>query len=330
MIAFTLCSNNYLAQAKTLGDSFVLHNPGVRFVIGLVDRRREDIDYGLLGEFEILPAEDLAVPCFEDLWRRYDLVELNTALKPFYFEYLFQERGSDVVVYFDPDIELYASCLPVLDELGDAVVLLTPHALTPVPDDGLEPDRSGFLEAAFLNYGVYNLGFVAVADKPGHTEFLSWWKARTTRWGFNRPSSGMYLDQLWVNLAPVFFTGVRVSRHLGLNMAYWNLHERTLTERPNGPVMVNNADPLVFFHFSSLDPRSPDAISRWQGRFTLETRQDLDALFRDYSARLLQNGYERFRTMECVFAIQRRDLLAARATQEHAPATRAAMARWVW
>ena len=59
MIAFTLCSNNYLAQAKTLGDSFVRHNPAGHFVIGLVDRRREDVDYAALGPFEILPVEDL-------------------------------------------------------------------------------------------------------------------------------------------------------------------------------------------------------------------------------------------------------------------------------
>jgi hypothetical protein len=36
-IAFTICSINYLAQARTLGDSLKSTNPDVLFFIGLVD-----------------------------------------------------------------------------------------------------------------------------------------------------------------------------------------------------------------------------------------------------------------------------------------------------
>ena len=324
MIAFTLCSNGFLAHAKTLGDSFLLHNPGTRFVIGLVDRRRGDIDYDSLGAFEILPVEDIAAPCFEDMWHRYNTLELITSLKPFYFEYLFWQSRPDAVLYFDSDCELYASCQSVFEELGDGTILLTPHALTPKADDGRDEDGPGLLEAVFLNYGVYNLGFLAVADRPGRAEFLRWWKARTARLCYIRPSSGLFVDQLWINLAPVFFAGVRVSGHPGLNMAYWNLHERTLTQQPNGNVMVNDTDPLVFFHFSSLDPRLPEAISRWQDRFTLQTRPDLDALFCGYAERLLKNGYESFQLIECAFAAQRKAFLAERALHEYGPATRAA------
>ena len=35
---FTLCAANYLAHAKTLGESLAQHNPDYHFVIGLVDR----------------------------------------------------------------------------------------------------------------------------------------------------------------------------------------------------------------------------------------------------------------------------------------------------
>jgi hypothetical protein len=324
MIAFTLCSNSFLAHAKTLAASLALHDPETRFVVGLVDVRRADIDYDSLGAFEILPVEDLAAPGFEDMWQRYDMLELITSLKPFYFEYLFREYGPDVVLYFDSDIQLYASCRSVVEELGDATVLLTPHALAPVADDDHDPDAASLQEAAFLNYGIYNLGFLAVADRPGRAEFLGWWKARTARSCYVRPSSGLYVDQLWINLAPVFFSGVRASRHTGLNMAYWNLHERILTERPDGTVMVNDTDPLVFFHFSSLDPRLPETISRWQDRFTLESRPDLEKLFRDYVSSLLDNGYERFRLIESAYALRREALLADRAGPEPLPATRLA------
>ncbi len=37
-IALTICSINYLAQAKSLGDSLLKHNPEYTYLIGLVDR----------------------------------------------------------------------------------------------------------------------------------------------------------------------------------------------------------------------------------------------------------------------------------------------------
>ena len=42
---FTICSNNYLAQAKTLADSFLEFNKGYKFYIFLCDTMRSDIDY---------------------------------------------------------------------------------------------------------------------------------------------------------------------------------------------------------------------------------------------------------------------------------------------
>ena len=45
MIAFTICSNNYLAQAKTLGDSFLEFHPDWKFIIGLCDEFDSSFDY---------------------------------------------------------------------------------------------------------------------------------------------------------------------------------------------------------------------------------------------------------------------------------------------
>ena len=48
-IVFTLCSINYLAQAKTLGDSVLRHNPGYKFIIGLIDKNHTNVDLSGLG-----------------------------------------------------------------------------------------------------------------------------------------------------------------------------------------------------------------------------------------------------------------------------------------
>ena len=44
-IGFTICSNNYLAQAKILQTSFLVHNPDYKFFIGLVDQLDPAINY---------------------------------------------------------------------------------------------------------------------------------------------------------------------------------------------------------------------------------------------------------------------------------------------
>jgi hypothetical protein len=300
MIAFTLCSNNYLAQAKTLADSFARTNPNGHFVVGLVDRPRVDVDYSVLGASEIVPVEDLRIPEFEGFWRRYSVLELNTAVKPYYFEYLLSGWQDETICYLDPDIEVYSALDPVRDELAEDAVLLTPHALSPLPDDGL-----GILESAFLRCGVYNLGFLAMSCAHGSAGFLDWWKARTARWGFVRAREGLFVDQLWMNLAPVYFDGFRVSCNPGLNMAYWNLHERRLSREMDGAFSTNGTHPLVFFHFSALDPVHPDSIATSQNRFSLANRPDVEPLFREYSHRLLANGYGRFRGLDCYFAARR-------------------------
>ena len=305
MIAFTVCSNNYLGHAKTLGDSFVRLNPGVPFVIGLVDRQRPEIDYAALGPFEILPVEALDIPSFDEFWKRYDVLELNTAFRPFFFDHLFRRDSSDVVLYVDADVLMYDSADSILQELGDGMLLLTPHALTPVPDPGPRIPQlgvPGFMEAAFLRYGLYNLGFLAVADVCGRQEFIEWWKARTARWGYARPTVGLYVDQLWMSLAPVLFEGVRLSRNPGLNMAYWNLHERRLTVDGGGLRLVNQVHPLVFFHFSGFDPREPGRLTTTSGAASLvEAGPDVTPLLADYSAKVIANGLESFQSIECVF-----------------------------
>ena len=70
LISFTLCSNNYLAQAKTLGDSFKKHHPDFEFIIGLVDDFSDQIDYTAFQDFTIIKAEDINIPDFKgfDRW----------------------------------------------------------------------------------------------------------------------------------------------------------------------------------------------------------------------------------------------------------------------
>jgi len=303
-VVFTLCSNNYLAQAKTLGDSVVEHNPGYQFVIGLVDRKRDDIDYDFLRPHRIIEVGEVGIPNFSELCKRYGIIELNTAVKPFVFQYLF-ENYDDLqgAIYLDPDIMVFNSLDAIYGELEEHSLVLTPHALTPVPLDGQRPQ-----ENVFLAYGIYNLGFIAVANVPEGRRFLAWWSERTFHFGDISAEKGLFVDQLWLNLATVFFEKVKVSYDPGRNVAYWNLHERNIS-RENGVLTVNEKFPLVFYHFSSYNFANASRMSPHQDRFSFETRPDVAELFEIYRKNVAANKHDYFSGIECHYVIERKQYL---------------------
>src|SRR6267154_3286584 len=131
-IAFTLCSNNYLAQAKTLGDSLLKNNPDYLFFIGLVDKFNPEIDYTIFKPYQVIEIESIKIPDFNNLINKYNIVELNTAVKPFFFLYLLNRYPDcDQVIYFDPDILVTHRLTSIEEALTSSNVLLTPHILSP-------------------------------------------------------------------------------------------------------------------------------------------------------------------------------------------------------
>lgn len=91
-----------------------------------------------------------------------------------------------------------------------------------------------------------------------------------------------------MNLAPGMFDKVEILRHPGCNMAYWNLHERTLSEDKSSYV-VNGWAQLCFFHFSGIVLNDPAMLSKNTNRFTLADRPDLKKLFSEYKEAVLAN-----------------------------------------
>ncbi len=294
-LAFTLCSINYLAQARTLGDSLKRTNPHIRFVIGLVDRLdTANVPADKLPEFELLELHRIGMDGLDEMCEHYNITELNTAVKPYFFRYFFEKvpRVKNVI-YFDPDIIVYQPLtqLEALLEKNDFV--LTPHLTTPI-DDQLTPN-----ELHHLNTGVYNLGFIALNKSPEALDFVKWWEEKLFDECKIDLCNGLFVDQHWVNFAPVFWNNVHVEKHPGWNAAYWNLHERLFTQQ-GGRHLVNRL-PLVFFHYSGYDPAKPSVISKYQDRFTFDRRPDLNPLFNYYREELLRNHNAYYRQFPCYY-----------------------------
>ncbi|MFV0539038.1 MAG: hypothetical protein ACK5M3_16985 [Dysgonomonas sp.] len=296
-LVFTICSNNYLSQAKTLGDSLIKHNPDYKFVIGLCDKKNPAIDYSFFEPHEIVEVRDLNIENFEWMLLNYYIIELNTSIKPFFFKHFIDKyEDIEVIMYFDPDIKIFNSLSYIENELHNKSILLTPHILSPIPLDGHIPR-----EIDFLNYGIYNLGFIGIRPSESAFRMLDWWAERLAIQSFDRVSEGLFVDQLPMNLVPLFFDNVVVSGNTGLNFAYWNFHEREISKIDN-TYFINKNTPLVFFHFSSFKPTQPLNISHHQTRFKLEPDSLLYNLFSEYANELIHNKYVELKEIKCYYS----------------------------
>jgi hypothetical protein len=312
-LAITICSNNYLAHAKTLGDSLLAKNPEYKFVIGLVDRKVPGIDYDSLHGMEIIEIKDIGIRDFEGVWKKYNIIELNTAVKPSLIKYLF-EKYLDVefLLYFDPDIFIYDSLKSIEERFETSDILLTPHIVSPIGLD--EPGvRLVPTESTFLNHGLYNLGFIGIKKKGAQTrEFLDWWEERTLIQGFIDVENGIFVDQLWVNLVPIYFENVKTLKEMGYNAAPWNLHERGHIKNKNDYVLMPDGTQLVFFHFSSYKYTQPDKIGKQYNRFEFSDFPEIRMLYKAYHDLLIKNGIEKLSSQPCYYVEMRNQLIISR------------------
>lgn len=276
-----------------LGNSLLKYNPDYRFVIGLVDQLDDSINYNDIP-FEIIEVENIQIPNFNELILKYNITELNTAVKPFYFKYLFSKYNETTsIIYLDPDIEVFDKFEDLNAKLEINDIVLTPHIITPI-NDNLQPD-----ENVFLNVGIYNLGFIALKNTTNSLNMLNWWSNRLLTKGYNNVAKGMFTDQLWINFVPLFYNNVSILKNPGYNVAYWNLHERIVTNN-NSKYYVND-QPLVFYHYSGFNPLKPNILSKYQNRISLNNNKELNLLFKNYAEILLKNNYTVFTTKVCAY-----------------------------
>src|SRR6266536_840118 len=279
--ACTIVSANYLAYARTLCDSFLQFHPEHKFYVLLVDRLPDGVD-ARKENFELLLVEELGIPNFHSVAFQYDILELNTNVKPTFLKTLL-DRGVDQLIYFDPDILICGKVDPIFELLNSHGIVLTPHCMRP-------NENSPSDEVSLLVVGVFNLGFIAVSKSDEVMRFLQWWEHRCLTLGYVDRWGGLFVDQKWINLAPCYFDSVHVLKHAGCNVAYWNLHERRLVKE-HASWVVNQDVPLLFFHFSGVSVDGGERISKFSDQFDLVSRPELAGLFADYRERLLRNGF---------------------------------------
>ena len=292
---FTIASRNYFAFVKTLMASLKESNPDYERYVGVCDKITADFQVDA-EDTGFIPIEDLNLPEAKKMIFRYNVLELNTAIKPFVFKKLFNDYGFDRVIYFDPDIYVYER-LTVLEELFEKKyeIIMTPHLTGRYDDSTGTPNDLDIMKS-----GVYNLGFLALSKSDNVMQMLDWWGKKLETQCIASFKDGLFVDQKWMDLVPGMFDRVYILKHPGYNTAYWNLSHRKWTMNDDKKWFFNDK-PLVFFHFSGLNPENITQISKYQDRFNTENIGELKILFAEYAAAVLKNGYGKFRKIKYAY-----------------------------
>ncbi len=245
---FTSAAVNYLPKVRALCRSIREFHPEATIHLALADRRPD----WLTAEGEpfdsILEMEELGIPGLRGWSFMHSIVELSTAIKPFALMRLLERPGCKAVVYFDPDMVLFSRVDDILATLETSNVALTPHQTK--PEKTLEAVIDN--EITSLKMGVFNLGFIGVANTAEGRRFAEWWSERTYHFCRAEIANGLFTDQKWINFAPIFFDGVAILKSPRHNVATWNVTTRAFTGSVKEGFRVDG-EPLGFYHFTGFD-----------------------------------------------------------------------------
>ncbi|MTJ16849.1 MULTISPECIES: glycosyl transferase, group 1 [unclassified Dolichospermum] len=289
----TVITKSYLPYARTLASSLAEHNPDVDLYVLLADKVDDYFD-PTLEPFKFIYLEDLSdIQTVEQMCFYYTPFELCCALRGFLHEYMFEQTDAQKWLFLDSDIMVFNSLDLIFEQLENSSILLTPHRNNHLPIDYV-----GY-EINFLKNGLYNAGFLGLQRTSISQKFISWFKDRLKSFAFNDFFEqtilyrGLFVDQLWLNLVPLYFDEVSFCLEPGANLGHWNLFGKTLSKDKLGNINVDQK-PVLFVHFSGWDINNTNKVSKYAPMYEQDSPSLWSEISKNYRDRLIVNDYEKF------------------------------------
>ena len=252
---YTSFAINYLAKARVLAKSVKEINSSIDVIAVVCDRFPFDIDptaepFDQIWMVHEYPANPIQAWIF-----KHNIMELCTAVKGWALKRLL-DLGYDYVLYLDPDCWVLEDPQLIIKVLRESMsVLVVPHTSFPAETK----DAVRIIEISSLKHGIYNLGFLLVKnDDNGHV-FAKWWADRLHDYCYADFENGIFTDQRWFDLAVGYFPFIQVTWHKGIDVASWNVGQRSLARGEESRYLIDG-DPLIFYHFSGVGPAG---VHRW-------------------------------------------------------------------
>lgn len=289
----------------------------------------------------ILRGSDVCPFPFLNFAFQYSPLELTCALKSQAARKFFHQ-GYRRLLYLDADVRLFCPAEELMREIDEGGLLLTPHFHSPLPSDRFFPNNIDILRCGVFNAGIFAIqgestgqarrsgrpnepktnengvqvgpaaGSGHAANNTAGTEsdlnlqiasFLNWWADTCAQQCLLDPHDGVFVDQKWLDQAMAMCTAVKVSRDSGINVGYWNLHERRLGLSADNAIdlqTVHGRQALKAFHFSGFNPTQPKQLSVHQNRFALKADPLLQRLCNEFADSLQQAAFNSLQTIRCL------------------------------
>ena len=297
----SVCTFNHAHYARTLFQSIRSFHPRLPLVLVVADADR--LGFPDMPGVRMVSPRELGAVDFPYAALKYSASELCCALKPLALRWLIATGPFRSLVYLDSDMCVYDS----LDRFFDAAIrhraVVVPHVLEPLPNPERFWERPSLGDLAFA--GVMNAGMFALSADEEASRFVETWSRLATGAGAFLPAQGGQWEQNSFNWITAFLDGVHVFRDPAVNVAYWNLHDRSLRDKRldrEEPRWTVDGKPLVCFHFSGFSPDEPLSLSCHDRRYSLFHIPSLARLTEDYANRLRRNGADAARLVEYGYA----------------------------
>ncbi len=241
----TYFDHNYLPRGLALHQSLQQHAPGARLWVLCLS----EVCYRTLTALNLPNLVGWHLADFESADPQVAATQPTRSMIEYYFtcsaawmlHVLENECDAEWVTYLDSDLFFFASPDPIYEEMKDAAFGIVPHRFT----RRLADQR---------RFGLYNVGWVSVRRCDEGFAALRWWRERCIEWCYDRVEGDRFADQRYLDRLPKLFNNVHVIRHLGANLAPWNLDGFRLEWR-DGSVWIEERYPLLFFHFYGVGRR---------------------------------------------------------------------------
>jgi hypothetical protein len=297
-VACTIFDADYLHYALALNESLQQHGNTLLYMLVMGNTIDKDKLTAEFPNLRVLYLDDIANnKVIIEMIVKYintDVQALRWGLKPFLMHYLLEKH--ERVFWFDSDLFFFNDYQFLFDELKENNILLAPHWRNITPNHSEKREQINF-DLLFTD-GLFNAGMVG-ASQAGK-EAVWWWATACAANCELNKDKGLFADQMYLSVLPIYFPKVKILRHLGCNVAEWNLLlcKRTLGQQ--GEVLINNEFPIVFTH----------CTSGW----VRQIQDGTDALLQQHATTFLQT-LEKYKPYSKPYKEQKEKLLAAKNAQ---------------
>jgi hypothetical protein len=266
----------YLHFVLGLHASIQEHAPAWHLHVVCLDQQAYDV-IERLGKPGMTP-----IPLAE-LLRQEPLLKTAQAVRPFgefarcckpqaIRRVLEDESRPAVVTWLDADSMCFAGLDPILDQLGDASVLLTPAGSPQAFRKVVE--RTGRFMGGLVSFRDDETGRAAVA----------WWAERCLVGGNPRVAdTNRFGDQKYLQEVPATFESVAIVAGVALRLAPFNIELHDVEPGPSGP-QVDGSD-LIIFHYTGFRELQGGGYEATYPPWRI-TRSERELLYEPFRARI--------------------------------------------